>query len=140
MKQDFVEGNRRGFEDNVQETSTRSPPISNEDIPARRAVLRGALAVGISLLIPGVLLGCDARKSASPTDAAPVSPPAAGTDATAPTTAAKATQASVQYQAQPKDDRKCDQCQHFIAGSNTCELVDGQISPSGWCSLWTKKT
>jgi len=28
---------------------------------------------------------------------------------------------------------------NFIAESKTCKLVDGQISPEGWCSLWAKK-
>jgi len=29
---------------------------------------------------------------------------------------------------------------NFIAESNTCKLVEGQISPDGWCVLWAKKT
>jgi len=28
---------------------------------------------------------------------------------------------------------------HFNAESNTCNVVDGQISPNGWCTLWVKK-
>jgi hypothetical protein len=51
----------------------------------------------------------------------------------------KVTQASVQYQSQPKGDRKCSDCQHFIAESQTCKLVEGQINPEGWCALWLKK-
>ncbi len=45
----------------------------------------------------------------------------------------------MQYQAQPKGEQKCSGCLNFIAESNTCKLVDGQISPDGWCSLWVKK-
>jgi hypothetical protein len=48
-------------------------------------------------------------------------------------------QASVQYQDQPKGDQKCDGCLHFIAESNTCKVVEGQISPNGWCILWIQK-
>jgi hypothetical protein len=25
---------------------------------------------------------------------------------------------------------------HFIAESNTCKLVEGKISPEGWCIIW----
>ena len=46
---------------------------------------------------------------------------------------------SVQYQAKPKGEQRCDNCINFIAESKTCKLVDGQISPEGWCSLWAKK-
>jgi hypothetical protein len=49
------------------------------------------------------------------------------------------TPASVQYQTQPMDGQKCDGCLHFIAGSNSCKLVEGQISPDGWCTLWAQK-
>ena len=48
-------------------------------------------------------------------------------------------QASVQYQAEPTDDRQCSNCLHFIPESNTCKLVEGNISPTGWCVIWTKK-
>jgi hypothetical protein len=112
---------------------------ANEDVLPRRRVLRGALAAGCGLLLPAALVGCDSQKGESPTDAAPPGPPADGPDAAAPATP-KATQASVQYQAQPKGDQKCSGCQHFIAESNTCQLVEGQISPDGWCTLWTQKT
>lgn len=123
-----------------------------EQNPSRRLVLRGSFALGCGLLLPAALLGCDSKKDENSTGAAPAdapdtsadaAPPAsspdAGADATAPA-AAKVSQASVQYQAQPKGDQKCDNCMHFIADSNTCKLVEGEISPEGWCSLWVKKT
>ena len=119
-----------------------------EQIPSRRVVLRGALAVGCSLLVPVALFGCDSKNrsnSTSPRNSAPasspVNSPAPSTNSTAPMTATKkSSQATVQYQTQPKGDQKCAGCAHFIAESNTCMLVEGQISPDGWCSLWTKKT
>jgi len=49
------------------------------------------------------------------------------------------TQASVQYQAQPKGDQRCANCLHFIPESNTCKLVEGQVSPEGWCIVWAKQ-
>jgi hypothetical protein len=48
-------------------------------------------------------------------------------------------QASVQYQTQPQGEQKCSLCTHFIAESNSCMLVEGQISPDGWCRMWAKK-
>jgi High potential iron-sulfur protein len=50
----------------------------------------------------------------------------------------KISQAAVHYQATPKDGQECDTCAHFAAPS-ACKLVDGDISPKGWCRLWVKK-
>jgi len=109
------------------------------EIPSRRVVLRGALAVGFSLLAPAALFGCNSKQGEKSTSAAPASPAAPSAEPAAPASTGKATQASVQYQAQPKGDQKCGGCMHFSAESNTCNVVDGQISPDGWCSLWVKK-
>jgi hypothetical protein len=103
------------------------------EIPFRRNVLRGGLAVACSLLIPAALLGCNSKSTEPATSVAPTEP--AG-----PTTEGKVTQASVQYQAQPKGDSKCSDCLHFTADSSGCKLVEGSISPDGWCSLWSKNT
>ena len=51
---------------------------------------------------------------------------------------AKLAQAAVKYQATPKDGHQCDGCAQFVA-PNSCKLVDGDISPTGWCLLWVKK-
>ena len=51
---------------------------------------------------------------------------------------AKLAPAAVKYQTTPKDDHQCDGCVQFVA-PNSCKLVDGEISPTGWCSLWVKK-
>ncbi|MEO6353273.1 MAG: hypothetical protein ABIO19_09585 [Burkholderiaceae bacterium] len=110
-----------------------------EEIPPRRVVLRGALAVGCSLWLPIVVSGCDSKKGANSSSSAPASNPAASTGSAVPAASNKVSQASVQYQAQPKGEQKCSGCLNFFAESNTCKLVDGQISPEGWCSLWTKK-
>lgn len=104
--------------------------MMNEETPSRRVVLRGALAAGCGLWLP-VLPGCDSKSGANP--AASVASPSA-----APATT-KAPQASVQYQAQPKGEQKCDGCLHFVAASNTCMVVDGPISPEGWCAIWAKR-
>ena len=107
---------------------------------SRRVMLRGALAAGCSLWVPMLLSGCDSKKGADSTSPAPAAPPATSAKPAAPAaTAGKVAQATVQYQLQPKGDQKCSNCVHFIAESNTCMLVDGQISPVAWCSLWVKK-
>ncbi|MDZ7594677.1 MAG: hypothetical protein U0932_08505 [Thiobacillus sp.] len=127
MNTDIEAGNRKPFKGAVI-----------EEIPPRRVVLRGALAVGCGLLLPAALFGCDSKKGETATGAAPAGAPDTSADTAAPA-AAKVSQESVQYQAQPKDGQKCDGCLHFIAGSNACTLVEGQISPDGWCILWAKK-
>jgi hypothetical protein len=115
------------------------------EIASRRNVLRGGLAVACSLLIPAALLGCKAKPNETATSEAPTepTPSAAPIEPTAPATEVtsdKVTQASVQYQAQPKGDLKCSDCMHFTADSSGCNLVEGLISPDGWCSLWSKNS
>ncbi len=51
---------------------------------------------------------------------------------------AKMAQAAVKYQPDPKDGHQCDGCNFFVA-PNSCKMVDGDISPTGWCALWVKK-
>jgi len=48
------------------------------------------------------------------------------------------TSPAVVYQNTPKDSHQCDGCLLFQA-PNACQVVDGTISPSGWCKLWAKK-
>lgn len=58
--------------------------------------------------------------------------------ATAGRAIAKVTQKGAGYQAAPKDDQKCSTCALFKA-PDSCTLVDGAISPDGWCRLYAKK-
>jgi len=58
---------------------------------------------------------------------------------------AKATKQAMQYQEQPKNDQKCADCLQFIPGAEqgangTCKVVEGPISPNGWCAAYVKKT
>ncbi len=55
--------------------------------------------------------------------------------------AAKMPQSSpaVAYQDTPKGTQQCDGCILFQA-PGSCQMVDGTISPSGWCKLWAKKS
>ena len=53
--------------------------------------------------------------------------------------AAKIAQDKVKYQAEPSEGKQCDGC-NFFEASNACKLVDGEIAPTGWCILWSRKT
>jgi hypothetical protein len=50
----------------------------------------------------------------------------------------KVPQASVKYQDKPNGDQRCDTCLQFVP-PNSCKVVDGTISPNGWCAIWVKK-
>ena len=57
---------------------------------------------------------------------------------------AKASKQSMQYQDQPKNGQQCDQCMQWIPGPNAgaqgqCKVVEGPISPKGWCVAFVKK-
>ena len=52
--------------------------------------------------------------------------------------AAKSSKSDVVYQDSPKGNQQCDGCRQFIP-PNACKLVEGVISPSGWCKMWAKK-
>jgi hypothetical protein len=47
-------------------------------------------------------------------------------------------QTAVGYQVTPKGDQQCSNCSLFQPPS-ACTLIDGTISPSGWCKFWVKK-
>jgi hypothetical protein len=58
--------------------------------------------------------------------------------------ASKASQASMHYQTSPKGDSQCSKCQFFIPGKDaqstgTCRIVDGSISPNGYCMAFAAK-
>jgi len=52
--------------------------------------------------------------------------------------AAKMAQAAAGYQDSPKGTQECSNCILFQA-PNSCQVVDGTISSSGWCKFWAKK-
>ena len=58
--------------------------------------------------------------------------------------AAKVAKTAMQYQDQPKGELMCSKCMQFIPGKSakakgTCKVVDGAISPQGWCLAFTPK-
>ena len=50
----------------------------------------------------------------------------------------KVEQSVVQYQTMPKDGAKCSGCVNFVA-PNACKVVQGNISPEGWCVAYAPK-
>jgi len=57
---------------------------------------------------------------------------------------AKATKQAMQYQDYPKNGQQCSACLQFVPGAKpdangTCKVVDGPISPKGWCIAFVKK-
>jgi High potential iron-sulfur protein len=101
----------------------------------RRAMLRGVLAAGCALCVP-TMWGCGRKERSHQEGAAPSGPARGSAAAATADTTGKVGKAQAKYQEQPKGDQKCSDCMHFIAASNTCKLVQGQISPNGWCILW----
>jgi hypothetical protein len=51
---------------------------------------------------------------------------------------AKTAQSAVAYETSPKNGHSCGNCMNFEPPSS-CKLVEGAISPSGWCKLWAEK-
>ncbi len=51
---------------------------------------------------------------------------------------AKAQQKLVGYQDTPHGAQQCDNCSQFVA-PDSCKVVDGKISPTGWCKVYAKK-
>ncbi|HET7363685.1 MAG TPA: high-potential iron-sulfur protein [Burkholderiales bacterium] len=56
-----------------------------------------------------------------------------------------ASKEAMKYQDKPNDGQRCNDCIQFIAGprpgaNGTCKIVEGPISPSGWCIEFVKKS
>lgn len=56
----------------------------------------------------------------------------------------KASQSSMHYQTSPNGAAQCSKCQFFIPGQDaqsngTCRIVDGSISPHGYCMAFAPK-
>jgi hypothetical protein len=50
----------------------------------------------------------------------------------------KASKQAMHYQDKPSGDKKCSECLQFEAPSS-CKVVEGTISPNGYCIAWVKK-
>lgn len=52
---------------------------------------------------------------------------------------AKAAKDKLKYQDTPKNGEKCIDCVHFLPDTNECKVIEGSISPDGWCMIYLKK-
>jgi len=102
--------------------------------PQRRNLLRFVAAGGVALCAP-MTWGCKEKQQ---TAGMAEKPPAAASSAPLGGSG-KVSQAEMQYQNTPKADKKCSKCMYFIADSNSCKLVEGHVSPEGWCKLFAVK-
>lgn len=55
-----------------------------------------------------------------------------------PAHAAKMSPKAMSYRPSPNGNQRCDNCANFQP-PNGCKVVDGTISPSGWCILYRAK-
>jgi hypothetical protein len=51
----------------------------------------------------------------------------------------KVSQALANYQGMPKGNDHCEVCNNFQS-PNACRFVQGEISPKGWCQLFSSKS
>jgi hypothetical protein len=54
---------------------------------------------------------------------------------------ALSSKSAVNYQSEPKDGQQCSGCQFYIPdkngdGQGACSIVEGVISPDGWCASY----
>jgi hypothetical protein len=88
--------------------------MSNSQPPSRRAVLSAAAAATTLLFAPCAIAGSIPQKS-------------------------------VKYQTDPNNGHQCSGCKLFIPGATadangTCKSVAGDITPHGWCVLFSALT
>ena len=58
--------------------------------------------------------------------------------------ASKASKAAMHYQDSPNGTSQCSGCKYFVPGESataagSCQIVDGSISPKGYCMAFTAK-
>ena len=80
---------------------------------SRRVAMRSAVVIGIT-----ALAGIAKAQQAAP--------------------AQKADKKAVMYQTTPKNGQSCNKCVQFEP-PNACKIVAGDISPAGWCLLFSPK-
>lgn len=91
--------------------------------PKRRTVLRAILAGGCALCVSPVL----AAENTQPKAKKP-----------GEMKGGKVSKPHAKYQNKPKGNLKCANCNNFIA-PDSCRVVDGKVSPDGWCVLYAPK-
>jgi hypothetical protein len=86
---------------------------NNHGLSRRRLLRAGAYAVGAAALIGAVSSSAEAQTK-------------------------KAAQKDAGYQESPMGGKSCSSCRQFQA-PGSCSVVEGTISPNGYCRLYAKK-
>ena len=87
--------------------------------PSRRRVVLAAMSVSGAALLAGALESHAQQKPKA--------------------TLKKRTKEAVGYRDEPYDGRSCAKCVLY-SGNGECVLVEGEVSPNGWCVQWTPAT
>jgi hypothetical protein len=63
----------------------------------------------------------------------------------APAQGSKVSKGVAKYQDKPQGTQQCERCVQYIPGKTpsadgTCKIVEGGISPKGWCMFFTPKS
>lgn len=98
--------------------------MSNHDNPfdaSRRNLIRQGLLAGVGAFAAGALLRAQ------------------------PARAEKAGKAAMLYQDTPHGTQTCLNCIQYVPGTTpdapgTCKVVEGSVSPKGWCVAYTPKS
>lgn len=107
--------------------------MSSTHDPKRRAVLLGGLAAGCAACLPAAWAAEKMPAGGKQPAQQPSQQPGGGSSA------GKMTQAAARYQSKPNANQKCSNCANFIA-PGSCKVVDGKVSPNGWCIVYAPKS
>jgi anaerobic selenocysteine-containing dehydrogenase len=87
--------------------------IKNQQV-SRRSFLKGAALLASISVVPALVVSKEAA-------------------------AAKTPKAAMMYQDTPKNGVECSTCVQFIPGKKgQCKIIEGDISPKGWCIAYAK--
>lgn len=103
----------RGAGVQMQECGMKKPKVRSAEM-SRRSLLHGVAGAGLAPLLARTAKAQPARAQA------------------------KVSKEAVDYQDHPKGGERCDNCT-FFDPPDACALVEGRISPQGWCRLWAEK-
>ena len=111
----------------------------------RRSLLCNAVLTGCALTVPMLYTGCNSNESQNGPEKDTSKTGTASEEnrynsgSTSAQQSAKTSKQQATYQDHPNGVEECANCTHFVAENNTCKVVEGNVSPGGWCSLWNKK-
>lgn len=94
---------------------------------ARRGALKAVVTIGAGAVLAVALKATAEQPKADPPKANPKA------------ALKKRSKEKVGYRDEPYEGRSCAKCVLY-AGHGECILVDGQVSPDGWCVQWTPAT